>query len=1347
LELVGGSYFDLQIVGVSGLVVTYDYRFTSDRLVQFIARNLNGENDDITVAIGLDENGDPIDGGIDPQNPALVVDPHGLANPEGTVWVNGDVVFDLSNSNLGVRSDITFYYSNRVPFIDWDNDLTIAQNEANGWVAMVSSTLVVKAPAVGSFGIRSLVDEINWDPDRNVFNFVGVSDAGRVSGTSQMTANIDTGEPEIKLVEYQIRGETGWTAIAGNAFPDIWFGDEVFLKFTVSSTGDLPGDTWNGLVQEGGSYGNLSIEKSETVGGKFVVTYVYHFIANREVKFVATNLNGEKDEITVNIGMGAAKGGIDIINPSLLVATTTASKDGSVWVNTDKEQVLFGLSNPNGVVSGVTYYYSTRAAAVAWNSAWTETQITANGWNKITGSSFEVKANEWLAASNRYHFIAVSDARRFSSIDTWVVNIDTQEPTITIIGYRTTETGASSAMPGGLIPADTWFGSSVWIEFTVTYTGAVPTGIVPQGAGFDTQGLTMNGGSYARLAILDVSGFVVRYLYRFDANGSVDFAATNRNGKTDGVIVTVSTIETTPPAFTVQSAHANTNGTIWRNDDVRFDFTLTATINSGVTYYWANSVLNWPNAGWTPISTSSGHYLVVDSEQADGVEYYFIAVSKAGIPSVVSGRFIVNIDRKTPIAEMVGYRIGGGAFIAGDETTLPVPPDYQTVSITVYFNITTFLAPTEITKSGLSGNFTTSSETGYTHYFIFDRNGTITVTVSARNGESDFVTVNIATIDIISPDLAVSASVPGGKHDVFDSTQWATDNITFTLRVNHPEELPLYVLPDDIGHYVEFYYIQSTDRPASDLALWDWRLIGIGADTTKEFTSIADNGTYWFMARTATGNSTIYADRAYVRIDKDAPIITYAAFPVNPETGLTAGGLTADEAFLASLGTEWFSNEVLVRLQVQYSSTQGTFGILTTGATLVDWEEVDAQNQIYIYTVRISVNTATQFRAINTRNNLQNTFTVPAMPLMDRVTPSITRVTATNANTWTSDTVRFDFIYVVGPSGVKEFQYAKSNLTGDALNDYLNDDANWEMIPKAANGDLRDWMEIDGEQEIHYYFRVVSNVGAVSARTTSYNVRIDYQEPTVTLLGYSIGRDGTFEPTPSGTMPPAGSFWTNADEIRIFVKITYGNSGGEYDMPIPGAGGRLLQLTAEHGATHYFDFTDNGSITLRANSGANITSDALFVEVSYISRILPEVTTTVRGDEFLGKAVNAKSFNTGAQVFINNFDAMEVTVLRDGVDITDRITFAHGRANLNNNGLYTIRAIDIAGNYEEIFFTIAEPPYVLIVGSSVGAAALIGVGAWFAVLSTRRKKALTRLTANTSDSDDSNQFVLYKKAK
>ena len=277
------------------------------------------------------------------------------------------------------------------------------------------------------------------------------------------------------------------------------------------------------------------------------------------------------------------------------------------------------------------------------------------------------------------------------------------------------------------------------------------------------------------------------------------------------------------------------------------------------------------------------------------------------------------------------------------------------------------------------------------------------------------------------------------------------------------------------------------------------------AANSKNATTIVANETGYFYAEaTDTAGNKVTAS-LQVYIDKIAPTVPTVTAKLNDVNGTayTAGTWTANSVYVELSSTDTQSG---VKSYQWYNNGWTTSGLTTA-------------NGKGTITFKDSINQVIRFRTIDNVGNVSAESTLDlkidkTAPTAPTVTSKLNNASGTTytSGTWTNQNVYVELASTDAGSGIKEYQWYRSNAWSTS-----------ELTTTNGKGSIL----FDVQRNETLRFRTVDNMGNISAEST-LEVKMDKTLPTVTL-----SQNGGTYAIPTG-----------ASKATIKTRLTAGDTGG-----------------------------------------------------------------------------------------------------------------------------------------------------------------------------------------------------------
>ncbi len=436
---------------------------------------------------------------------------------------------------------------------------------------------------------------------------------------------------------------------------------------------------------------------------------------------------------------------------------------------------------------------------------------------------------------------------------TFSLMVDTTAPTVAIVNSTANSNSASF---------------TVSFDFTDPATGNIDTGIV----GFDSADITLTNASLSNF-----SGNLGQYSATItpssDGVVTLDIAAgvaqdSAGNGNIAATTYSV-TIDITAPTVAIVNSTANSNSTSFT---VSFDFTdpTTGNVDTGIVGFDSTDIA-LTNASLANFTGNSGQYSATITPISDGVVTLDIAAGvaqdSAGNGNVAAATYSLTIDTTAPVVTITSTATDpiNSSFIAMFDFKDPVTGNVDN-SIVGFDSADISL--TNATLSNFSGNAGSYSAT-----ITAINEGLVTLDVAAgvaqdaAGNDNSAATTFSLTVDITSPNVAITVTPASSDNSTFDVSFEFTDPITGNI---------------DSG-IVGF---ESTDISLTNASLTNF---SGSAGRYNGTITVIDEGVVTLdvaagVAQDAAGNYNVAATTFSFVVDNTAPIVTIssaASSPVN----------------------------------------------------------------------------------------------------------------------------------------------------------------------------------------------------------------------------------------------------------------------------------------------------------------------------------------------------------------------------------------------------------------------------------------------------------------------------------
>jgi hypothetical protein len=368
----------------------------------------------------------------------------------------------------------------------------------------------------------------------------------------------------------------------------------------------------------------------------------------------------------------------------------------------------------------------------------------------------------------------------------------------------------------------TWTNSDITITFAATDADSGISKVY-----FDNGTLTVDSFDISTATDITSSLSGGKYSFLADANDDYTILAVDDAGNKVVDVVTISKIDKTVPAVTVDPI-----STSWTNSDITVSFTATD-VDSGISkvYYKVGS-FNVDTFGTGTEITSSPYSFTADANGA----YTILAVDDAG-NKVVDVVTISTIDKTAPVIN----------------TLNPAPASGWTNKVDISFTVTepngldVFYKPGSLNADTFGSGGIVVSETSGLYSFSVTANGDYTVLAIDDAGNKVVATITISNIDTVKPTISVSLSSSDSGYSE-------------TLSISATDTNGISEFKWAKGNYDE------TNFPTGSETLTD----------TGDSKTVYRSGNYSFFAKDAAGNVHVEVYEAtsiHTGVSSSAPIL------------------------------------------------------------------------------------------------------------------------------------------------------------------------------------------------------------------------------------------------------------------------------------------------------------------------------------------------------------------------------------------------------------------------------------------------------------------------------------------
>lgn len=562
-------------------------------------------------------------------------------------------------------------------------------------------------------------------------------------------------------------------------------------------------------------------------------------------------------------------------------------------------------------------------------------------------------------------------------------------------------------------------------------------------------------------------------------NGTYTFGATIGTS-TDKIdfSVTISNIETTSPSFNVASdgditQNSPVTNNPWNNKNVKFFFTPTTTIASGVQYYLGTTTDN--GATWTYGTTAiSSPY-----EATTTGWYRFKAVSGARNEALSLGYYI-QIDSVPPaitLSASVAFTTSSGGISINNFVSS------TTITVTAHVGVSGYTDNSIQIYDGayrtINGTWESDGSGGwnFTGTYLINVTGTFTFTVTSAGGGTASKTLDATKVDPVSPSFSVSYSQPLNR--------WVTSALTFTLAD----------LVTPISTVTYEYRILNTD--ATNTVFQTWAPLPAPSGNPQKIELVAQQGNYIYEFRATSGSNVVYTTgRNYnSMVDTTTPTITLTSSATATEVGgkLTISGYVQSTTITinAHVGVSSYRADSITVFDGTYRNITGVWtpNVSIGGYDFVGTYTLTATGE-YPFTVT-SVSGATASKTVDATN-------------IDTVTPTFSISYDQPINRWVTSALTFTLTVLATPASNATYEYRILNPNGTVLSGYDWADTS-NLVPSGSPTKIATTVAIQGNYL--YEFRATSGTGVQYSTGRNYNSMVDTTAPTITLSSSATAAD------------------------------------------------------------------------------------------------------------------------------------------------------------------------------------------------------------------------------------------------
>jgi len=883
---------------------------------------------------------------------------------------------------------------------------------------------------------------------------------------------------------------------------------------------------------------------------------------------------------------------------------------------------------------------------------------------------------------------------------------------------------------------DEYTGYEIYAKITVLFGPGGGRIEVADGGEFDYSEVK-DGLSVERIALFNINGHITYNI--IDSDEKIKAITLSTNNKLDNA---------PPPLLFIRASDSNGARIIegdsgfWTDGSITMTFEChnQALIISGVTYQYKRAhMTDWEDIStlYTPTSdtiywsddggSTEKQTLIFYNNDKDGINngcYEFRAITGAKVDSKPPYQnWYVQIDEEgEPV--FVDEEDYAPAWIKTDNSSVRLEKnkikDAKGNDITVYY-IASWTNENvdlefKVRYTGAAGSLSLEGgrirdldEDGdgleITYAYTFRENGAVEFTAVNPNGKKQTIIISTLNygeydpqkpdedlpgfIERVSPVIIVATSTAS-----LDDSLWVNTGVIFNFSV--------VAIPSGVKEYHCQWWQDGAGEPGS--GDYTTRTFEPREPNAVEFTKETDNGRYRFRVKSEAGTTSDWSNWYYVRIDKNSP-------------NLTVGDPDA---------STWTNKNVSVTVTVIYS-VSGPRGdspfVVLGGVRGEDYHlnETHIVGGVWEYELQFVKNPSVTVQAFGRNGN-----TSPSRPIafnrIDIETPALDVYATNNSHitgdpAWANGAVRFDLAIRNATSGLLRYEYRIEN-------------GEWHMI-------TGNFIIFSDSGDYGVFFKAISVAGNEYVTDRLYRVKIDAVTPEVEIIRYRVG-DGDLKQDKPAAM--------TKENITVYFKILHGFS----DVVVTGSASLsvAVDFEGEDGNIYYYDFKENGVITVLARSGAGLTSEPFEISVSNINNIPPNIHGSMSDEELTFNNGSVRTFSKPVTIVIENISNLTVEVYDDN-DKVVHIDFnpVTGEAVFNKNGGYRIVVTDAVGNGNVAQFFIKKPNLGLIISlPAVGAAILAGFS-FLLFITVKRGNALKRLIANTTLSDDKVDFMMMKVIK
>jgi prepilin-type N-terminal cleavage/methylation domain-containing protein len=746
---------------------------------------------------------------------------------------------------------------------------------------------------------------------------------------------------------------------------------------------------------------------------------------------------------------------VDTSEPTVTIDYT----DG--YITTTTHSVTFSAADAQSGFGPITLYrrsatlsdgtcgtYSAWDAGTVRTSPYTDTVVSGNCY-------------QYYAATTN----GATTSGNSGTSPTKVVKVDTSAPTVTIDytdGYITTTTHSvtfsAADAQSGFGPITLYRRSATLSNNTCGSFGAWDAGTVRTSPYTDTV----------------VSGNCYQY-YAATTNGA------NLPGNSGTSPTKTTKVDTTPPTVGDVVLRLNTSGgalytnDTWTSDNVWISATSAGSDSeSGQTTTYAIS-------GASTVASRSTEYTIT-TESASSSSHHIVTVTTTNGANVTATKsYTVRIDNTAPTPGTMTFQLndsGGAAYTTGTWTN-------QSVYVTLVNGSDALSGATsayEVTGDVPLASRTTPATmnaSGVRNIIVTTTNGvgaTATRTYTEivkidKNAPTPPIFTDTGTANIISGDYDTTfESITVGTSAGFVFQNSATGSVSSAIGYSSSRSLSITASTNasgrayrskavNMGDFVTFGAHVYSTTPGTYLRI---ELNG-GGYTYNAANSVTHSGGGWEYMSVTYPEALIGNSTAYYFIYPGVSNTAYAD-NINFETDAWK---TNNSSVTIRLGKDALSGV----LRNEYSTTSDT-GPWTTYSSALGYS--------------VTTNTIIYARTIDNAGNASSVFSRRVR--IDKTMPSTPTVSlgSYTSGYWTKDAVTMTLSSTDSHSGLLRYQYSHDQLAWTNWETYSGHPTNAWTLDSAGNWPV-------------FYARAVDNVGNVSLSSTSWGIRIDRTNPTISI--------------------------------------------------------------------------------------------------------------------------------------------------------------------------------------------------------------------------------------------------------